>query len=419
MQTGAIFVTTEPGEVSVYVSEKLKGTTGAIFKKLFKKNILPKTYLIELKKDGYYAWKKNLEIKERLTTEIRDVYLLPQNTEKQLLSEKNLKNFYISPDNKKIAYFTTENKIGVLNLSSNSDLPILDTSKIDGLLDLSWSDNSKNIYLRIQEKKEIFDYVWIDDSQQIIELQPIIGIKANPSKFKWNAKDSNQIFFIDSQKNSASLNKINLTERTINQKILENLKNYFISGDGIYFMDEPSKLIFETDFDGRIRKQFGTDLIQNGIKETDNYKIFVLPQTIALIDGKNNCYLLNSQSQLFEKIGENIIGVNLSDDLKKLLYWGQNEIWVLYLEDYLIQPIKFKGDKDLIIRLSFTINDSFWCPDAEHILISSQNSIKITEIDSRDVRNTIDFLNGSLPYFSKTNKKIYYIDGEKLYSARL
>lgn len=420
VQTGAIFVSTEPGEVSVFMSGKQKGKTGIIFKKLFKKNILPKTYSIELKKDGYYSWQKNLEIKEKLTTEIRDVFLLQENPQKQIVFEKSIKGFYPSPDNKKIAYLTAENQIGVLNLENKSEKSVLGAEKMDELVKLAWSENSKKIYLKTSLKKVLSNYVWQEETENIIELDKIVSKKTyNPVEFSWHPKDSNQIYFIDAQKDDDYLNKLNLADGIIIPKIIRSFKNYYFFGDSIYFLEKTSGIIFQTDFEGKSPKKITVQAVPDYNVKNGEYQFFIFPQTIGVIDEKRDFYVLDSQTQLFKKTGENISDIKISDDSKKLLFFGPNEIWVLYLEDFFIQPLKYKWDKDLIGRFSSPIENSFWCPDSEHILIANQNNIKITETDGRDVRNTVNFLTGISPYFSKPDKQIYFIDQGKLYSAKL
>lgn len=416
VQTGAIFISTEPGEVNVLMSGKQKGKTGIIFKKLFKKNILPKTYTIELKKDGYHSWKKNLEIKEKLTTEIRNIFLFQENPQKQLVLEKKIKEYYPSPDNKKIAYLTSENQINILNFENKNDKLIFSSEKLDKLTKLSWSENSKNIYFKTELKKVFSNYVWQEETETLINLDKIISKNTyNPIGFSWHPKNSDQIYFIDAQKNDVYLNKIILSEEIIVPKIIRNFKNYSFFGDNIYFLEKTSGIIFQTDLDGKSPKKITLETMPEYNVKSGEYTIFIFSQTIAIINEKNDLYILDNQSKLLKKTGENITNASISDDLKKLLFFGPNEVWVLYLDDFLIQPIKYKGDKDLIGRFSLPIENSFWCPDSEHILITSQNNIKITETDGRDIRNTINFLTGSSPYFSKSDKKIYFLNEEKLY----
>jgi len=415
VKTGAIFVETNLGDAEIYVSEKFKGKTGMIFKNAFKKNLIPKTYKIELKKERHWPWTKNLEIKEKLTTEIKNVILLPKDPEKQLILVKNVQKFFVSPDEKKIAYLPIDEKLEVFNVEGKNTQPILEAGKIDWIL---WTANSRNLFLRTWAGQKPRYFIWQENSTAPLDLDKIIGDSFNPVEFKWHPKDSTQIYFLNQRKNVNSLYKIGLLSGTVSSEIIKNTRNYEISDEGIYFFDKSSGLLFKTDFEGKSREQLTLLPLPNYNEETE-YKIFVLGPKIGLRDHNNDFYLFNLDLKTFEKAGENIKSAELSKDSKKLLYFGQNEIWILYLEDVLIQPFKYKGDKELIGRFSSPIENVFWYPDDEHLIISIQNTAKIIELDGRDIRNTVDFLTGEQIYYGKSEKKIYFLDSGKLYSVKL
>lgn len=421
VQTGALFVSTEPGGANIYISGKLRGSTGTIFKSLLKKKLLPKTYLVELKKDGYYSWKKNLEIKERFTTEAKDILLLPENPPKQKISENGITSFLVSPDEKKIAYLDSKNQFRILNIESKNDIPVPETEKLEKIEKISWSGNSKNIYFKAQSEKKTENFIWQEETKNIINIGSIFINSSiyNPVEFNWNPNDSNQIYFSDLQKNENYLGKISLNEKSISPNIIKNFKNYLVFENGIYFIDKSSGIVFQTDPEGKSVKQLSISALPDFNEKNGDYKILAFPQIISIIGNNGNFYVLNQKSQSFEKIGENITNAIISKDSKKLLYYGPNEVWIMFLDNVLIQPFRYKGDKEMIGRFASPIEDACWLPDSEHLLMASKNAIKITELDGRDGRNTIDFLNGAFPYFSKTDKKIYFIEGEKLYSVKL
>jgi len=415
VKTGMLSVETNVGGTEIYMDGKLKGKTGAIFKNALEKNLLPKTYKIELKKDGYYPWQKNLEIKEMLATEIKSILLLPAVSQKQLVLEKKVQSFFVSPDERKIAYTLPNNKLEVLNLDNQNTYSILGADKIDLVF---WAADSKSLFFRAQADKKISYFVWQEDDLVPTDLNKFLNGIVNPVEFKWHPKDSTQIYFLSRKGNSASLYKIDFLNKAVLPEILKNVKNYEISDDGIYFLDKKSGFLFKTDFEGKSRQQL-TLLALPNYNEKDDYKIIPLGSKIYLIDGNGNFYILNSDLKIFEKSGENIKEVKLSGDSKKLLYYGENEVWVLYLEDFLIQPFHYKGDKELIARFSSPIENVFWYPDDGHLIIIVQNIAKITELDGRDVRNTVDFLTGEQIDYVRAEKEIYFLENGNLYSAKL
>jgi len=414
VQTGALFVETNIGNVEIYLSGKLKGKTGTVFKNAFKKNLSPKIYQIELRKTGYHSWKKNLEIKEKLTTEIKNVFLLPENPQKEMVLEKEGQNFFISPNERKIACISLDNKLELFNLASHNSHSILEATEIDQVL---WAIDSKSLFFKAWAGKKMSYFVWQEDEQTLINLNKSFKNLNNPLEFKWHPKDSTQIYFLDQEKDINSLYKIDLLNKGVLQKILKNIKTYEIFDDGIYWLEEVSGLLFKTDFEGKSRQQLTLSSPQN-YSEKNDYKLFVFYPQISLKDNSDNFYFLDEKAKTFEKIGENIKEAKLSKDSKKLLYYGENEIWVLYLGDILVQPFRYKGDKELIGRFAASLDATLWCPDSEHLLINTRNLIKIIELDGRDVRNTIDFLKGKSPCYKESSGKLYFFDQGKLWSAK-
>jgi hypothetical protein len=100
-QTGGFYFKVLPKSVQILLDGKPIKRTDFFFGAAFIDNLLPKTYELELKKEGYHSWKKILEIKEKQVTDAKSVVLLPQNPELSILS-KNVEEFFVGPDQKRM-----------------------------------------------------------------------------------------------------------------------------------------------------------------------------------------------------------------------------------------------------------------------------------------------------------------------------
>lgn len=144
-QTGAFYCKVLPGSADVYINDKYAKRTSMFGNSALLENLLPRKYKIEIRKDGYYSWQKNLEIRERQVAEAKHVILFlkelqleevpeeeavdvleimdraPEKEVPQELAGLSFKNFSVSPDKKKIAYFT-DYEIRVLFLENHYDL---------------------------------------------------------------------------------------------------------------------------------------------------------------------------------------------------------------------------------------------------------------------------------------------------------
>jgi hypothetical protein len=103
IKVGLFYFQILPRNVEVYLDGKLEKKTNFIFNAASIENLLPQRYEIEIKKEDYHGWKKSLEIKEKQVTEARNIVLVPQNPNFKTLAT-GIKDFYFSPDGKKIVF---------------------------------------------------------------------------------------------------------------------------------------------------------------------------------------------------------------------------------------------------------------------------------------------------------------------------
>jgi hypothetical protein len=105
----------------------------------------------------------------------------------------------------------------------------------------------------------------------------------------------------------------------------------------------------------------------------------------------------------------------LSSDNKKLLCQKDKSVEILWLDDITNNSIlRQKGDLDKI-DFGVKINDVIWMPETdEHLIIATDNSILITELDNRTPRNTINFITTEKPEIKyDTEKNILYFQSQK------
>jgi len=136
---------------------------------------------------------------------------------------------------------------------------------------------------------------------------------------------------------------------------------------------------------------------------------------------KNNAlYKFNFETNSFEKFFEPIKGIKPSPDKKRLVYFSEYEVWILYLAEE-ISPFHKKNESVFLLRFSEKIEDIFWLTN-HYLLIQTNGKIKISEIDDRDRINIIllaEFKNPKI-FWSAVNRKLYLLDeGSFLVSEKL
>ncbi len=210
---------------------------------------------------------------------------------------------------------------------------------------------------------------------------------------------------------------------TVQDKLSEDfsLTKFFPKGksDDVFYVRKPGYILYRTDSTNSFQEQISLTSLPSG----QEYEIFTsLNGKISVLSEKEQLYLLNPETKSFDLIDENVQGVQFSDDNKKLLYFTPREIWVYYLENVFSQPNKKAGQKELITRLSQKIKQALWYPETnEHIIFTVGQTVKIIELDDRDYRNTYDLFELSVNQmiYRQTEKKLYFVQGEKLLRTSL
>jgi len=371
-QTGGLFLKIEPKQVEIYINGELKKKTDFFFGSALIENLLPKKYKIEIKKEGYYPWEKNLEIKERQVTEVKNIVLFSENPTFNILTA-GVKDFWFSPDEKKIILFE-ESEMGwalkLYDLEKNVKSQLTEErdfySKGADLLNLEFSEDSNEIYLDIGMKEE--------EKYFTLKLN-----KLPPTLTKREIATS--------------------SENIIASQVF-NEDSYYLDKSGYLFKNETR--LTENPFPVKAETEYVLEIFQNFVFLREN-------QTL---------YQFNPDLKSFEKCFENINFLKISPDFKKIAYFSNSEIWILFLKEVVSQPIKKSGEKVFLVRLSEKINDVFWL-NSDYLVFNTGNKIKIAEIDDRDRINMVDIAEFENPkiFFSQKQKKLYILSNGNLYTS--
>ena len=369
-QTGGLFLKVIPKQVEVFIDGKLKKKTDFFFGSALIENLLPKKYKIQIKKEGYYPWEKNLEIREKEVTEAKNIVLIPENPNFGILTE-GIKDFWFSPDERKIILSEDYEQgwaLKLYDLEKNVKSHLIEEKDIFpggvDLLELEFSPDSKEISLEVGMKEQIKHF-----TLEIDKIPPTLAESEEPLPPFENA----------------------LTYKALGQDI------YYLNNLGHLFKNE-EKLT---------EKPFPVKL------ETE-YALEIFPGFVFLHEGQI-LYQFNPDSKSFEKFFEPIKDLKISPDHKKVVYFSDYEIWILFLKEISNQPQRKAGDKLFLIRLSEQIKDCFWL-NSDYLIFNAANKIKIAEIDDRDRINVVDVAEVENPkiFWNKNDKKLYILSNGNL-----
>lgn len=205
------------------------------------------------------------------------------------------------------------------------------------------------------------------------------------------------------------------------QNIASTTAGWLSKNNSVFYISKTNYILYQTDLSGPNKQQISKE----ALPVQPSYKIISNDGRIFLaLSPKGDLYRLNNDSGIFENLGSRIKNAQISNDNKIALYATDNEIWSLYLEDFLTQPYKKAGDKELITRYAQKITQAIFYPDSAHIAFVVNDKIKVTELDGRDQRNTVDLISAVQPqisqiYFDNKNNYLYYLTKNQLYRINL
>ncbi len=451
VQTGAFYFKVWPGSAEIHVDGKTMKKTDFFFGSTLWQNLIPKEYKVRIEKEGYQSWQKNLEVKEKLVTEIKDVILFPEKVNFQSVSQ-GVQDFWALPDKKRLILEkinppsdkleTTNWRLVIYDTSKNVQSLFLEESTIGKkekaeITEITISSDSKKILLsaNFNEKTQNF-IIDINNQPQTTTPLSLSFLGEGLENIEFNLNNSQKLFFLKNQRlYDADLNNTkprllgtSTTKQTgsteIQKPLMENVLSYSQVGDNLYIFqsvppkkrtDKTSGFVLKTDLSGKIIEEINeTPFI---IAPESYYKIFVF-QPYIFLQENDSFYLFKQETKSFEKLFEQFQNLKISPDSKKLAYFSNNDLRIFYLIDIPEQVQKKAGDNVLLAHFQERIKDAFWL-DSNYIVINLGGQIKIIETDDRDKIQTWDIGNFENPkiFLNENDKKLYVLDKGVLFLA--
>lgn len=401
VQTGGIFIKAYPSDCQIYINNELKAKTGLFTGTTLITNLLPKRYYIEVKKDGYFSWTKNLDVEEKKVTDAKNVCLIPNKinfakltTDSETNTGLKINYFTFSPDKSKIAIFQSSSSsqmVSIVNLNNNKVTIVWKNKKVhyssSTLNSIDWSPDSKRIVMKLQNDQNL-SYITVD-----IEKKAVLSTSTN------------YIFpFLDI---------------TNNDKLISNLKNsvtYKILPHSILILSKEGFLV-KSNFNGAILQIYNLNPID--IKRNKSYQIISKNDKDLFLREDNSLYYLNPQTHFFKKISDSVIFSSFSPNFNKLAFSNGHDIWIFYLKTEYSQPRRKAQESVFLTRFSKDISSLQWF-NPHYITFSLDNTIEISEIDNRDGINIKNIISPTSSYFlfNQNNKRMYILSKGEIYISQ-
>ncbi len=425
VHSGAITIKSLPTSVNISLNGKPQSgkNLDIINNSITIGGLRPGSYHIQASLPGYSSWEKNVEVHSGISTEFWNVVLVPQNLKISELPSHKVERFFPSPFGKKVAYSEELEKgisLWVIDFKKNENQLIFSGSDAtfskNKLDNLEWNSKEELILAPVIRNNQS-DYLIASSGQSIEPLFLSEAIKLKDiQKARWSPKDKKVIYFLAKDiRKISNLYSFNIDDKTLNLVVPET-SIYDISQNSIYFLKK-NNILMRSDLDGdHIEQVNSRPFTDSDLGEKSRIIVYDESRQVLISEDGRLFVYNNGNTDFLQKIGDGIMGAQFSDDGKKLLFWSNNEIKVIFLRQWEVQPYRSENEIQTIIRLSTPIDNVFWFSNYEHVFLSVKNKIKLIELDTRDKRICLDVLENNLEQFPAAyniGKGYYYFVKEK------
>jgi len=370
VQTGILFVNARPRVAQVYLNKKLKAEK-LPFRAI---HLIPGTYTVGLRKDGYYTWEKILSVQPRETTFAAELTLWRDEKPKQLGSyEKIFDLAWHNDELLALAFDSTKKNLAILKFHEKTKSTIQKIIQIQDVEDAKFIKNNNLFIIEILSsgKKQFFAFFPEKSEDNFLIPSP--------------NSDTQQSVHIDPTRDSVIYiqSKEQILQFNIAGKKYELLANgtlLGVDGDTIWYEsnEKNGKGIYTLHLATRQKKLF-----TNSATDIELIPIAQKEKRLLLKNKKDNTlYFVKEDPEGAMKrlpIQENGTPQAIwSSDMRRWLIATEGEIWLVDSE----------GNSTLIERTSQKIKSASFLGDREYILLHAGDEVKIIELDNRNGRNS-------------------------------
>jgi hypothetical protein len=418
--TGSISIKTSVQNVSVSIDKQAfdKGRLNFMNGSYHIGGINPGEHLLEITAPDFQPWSKKVAVTSGLSSEFWNIEMIRQNYPRVQYQTPAISNFFYDTQKRMNAFIEKQDgilRVNVLDVNNETVENVFNSNEWqftnDPKENIEWSPSLYKIIIPVMKDGQKNYFLVDTDTKQSVSLQELAETK-DLSKVRWDSNNRNYIYYISESK----IYRLNINDPQDKKVIAENAQSYDLSGNKIFYFQSSDGIVYsrnpESSSDPIKVTDFGPE------KMTDpSYQITVYDERrIAFLNKSGDFYVFNDGEKevYFRELGNDIKGIQFSDDGKKLLFWNDWEISAYYLRAWEVQPFRSENDKKEITRFSEKIDNVQWSKDYEHVIFSVGKVIKIIEIDHRDQKNLTDISSLNL---EKTkivsdfpDNKLYFID---------
>lgn len=421
--TGGIFVTTQPRSATVLIDQG--DHTSSLFSgSLFVQNLKPGTHFIQISKDGFSTWSKNLPVVAHTVTEARAV-LVPVKPAETVLGRGPFTDFMASPnarmfilrerttkDTFLLTFFSREQQ-GFL---SYADATTREIAKANQNLPttINWSGDEQSAIAELGND-------WVQLSVQdgnVIQLASLYQktdlVKKLPKKPRLilpHPSAQDQLYILEAE----NLYLWNTSSRVL-RPLLDTVAGVTVQSGRLLILDSLSGFLYETGLDAQSPRQLtlaGIPGLKRAEIEQSGDKYF--------IESNKGYWLFDSEEQNLQVLST-ASSTQFYIARNNTLWWNEHEIWIRWTVPEKELPYFQTAPQEKVFETKQTIQAVFYYPRQDYLIIQLDKTIYVIELDGRgDSRNIIKFYEGENPVIlvPPLDRAVYIIDRSTLFELAL
>ncbi|MFA5146244.1 MAG: PEGA domain-containing protein [Candidatus Omnitrophota bacterium] len=269
-KTGIIYIKSQPSGAAIYLNgEEIRDVTPARIEKL-----KPGTYRIEVRRDGFYPWQKDVTVSPNMVTKADDIVLFPLKQDMKKIGGHGVRDFIIS-DNKSAIYYMTDAGLVKANIDGSGDKKIS--------LYTEWPSRIRGKRFSPDGQKFFYftDHViWIvrlgykdgvSTGEESATVEKLVETSSSIISVFWYS-ESNHVVFVTEK----DINVVELSGNEAENAVM--LYKFYKSPRGLFYDDNNDSLYFTDSEDAwgkpflhrlDLRQKFFSQLMQRFKKEFD------------------------------------------------------------------------------------------------------------------------------------------------------
>lgn len=363
VETGSLVVKSNPEGAAIYLNGQLyQDATPTIIN-----NILPGKINLEVKKDGYHAWQKNLAVNPRLTTFVENIKLFLR-SETQTYLPALVADYWWNGKQDKLVYATGK-ELRLYNTLNQKNSLITKTGRHQNAAIL-WSPH---------DDRFVFNQFIIDAAspEKFIDLKTIAPEALK--NIQWDPLAPGTIYSLTSR----GLYRISYLIKTARLVKAGNIINYSLKGDKIILLQKSAlgtSLVYFTLSDPSTMILLGErpDAANDIFLETNSHRL-------AIYNHRQKSLTIFDPS--LKATNPELATIEIPDVDKAI--WSRDGGRLVYASGGAIYQRSFTGPitvipapktTELITRYSQSVADVFWSDDENYLFYFVADSLRVLEI---------------------------------------